>query len=189
MKMHNSLLNKHSSIAVTDQATPETLLHAHVTREGGDADIQQLTPSHFDAVSTAERNAGAHAIRDQIIAGVTSRHGDAKLEIRLDPPELGRVTIGFEKDGADMVRAVISADTPETLDLMRRHADIFQRALEDQGFEGLDLHFADRGPQENPTDEGQKQVFSFGFEENEDQLTTGAAQAEQVALGRLDRRL
>lgn len=180
-----------AAAALAEQASPQGLEHSALTREQGGVEFDRLASSRFDTVSAAagDRNLHLHAVRDQVAAAVTARQGDGKLEIRLDPPELGRVTIGFESDGADIVRAVISADTPETLDLMRRHADVFQRALEDQGLEGLDLQFADHGPQENPGEETGDKTYGFGLTEEEAPALLAAAAAPQAALGRLDRRL
>lgn len=176
--------------AIAEQASPEALSHSALTRDAGDLEFDRLASSRFDTVSSpADRNTHLHAVRDQIGAAVTARHSEGKLEIRLDPPELGRVTIGFESDGADIVRAVISADTPQTLDLMRRHADVFQRELEDQGFAGLDLQFADHGPRQNQTEESGDKTYAFGLAEEDASAVVAAAAAPTAALGRLDRRL
>ncbi len=63
-------------------------------------------------------------------------------ELRLDPPELGRltVTLSFTEDG---LSAVIAADRGETMDLLRRNADHLMRELSAAGFEGADLQFSD----------------------------------------------
>ncbi|SEA56233.1 flagellar hook-length control protein FliK [Rubrimonas cliftonensis] len=64
-----------------------------------------------------------------------------RVELRLDPPELGRVMIHMRiEDGA--LSAQITADRPETLDLMRRNADILQRELQAAGFGRADLDFS-----------------------------------------------
>jgi hypothetical protein len=152
-------------------------------------EFDRLSSHRVDlTANVTDRNIHLNQVRDQIVAAVSTRHGEGKLEIRLDPPELGKVLIGFERDGGDLVRAVISADSPETLDLMRRHADVFQRALEAQGFENLDLHFADKGPGENadPQSDDTARSFSLAEEENLAELVAGAP---QTANGRLDRRL
>ncbi len=78
-------------------------------------------------------------LRDQILSA-TSR-GETRLEIRLDPPELGRVLIEFEGKGTHLVRAVISAESPETLTLMRRNIDILQRELDKGGMGNIDFDF------------------------------------------------
>ncbi|WDI31547.1 flagellar hook-length control protein FliK [Hyphococcus flavus] len=143
------------------------------------------------ASAAADKTLNINPVRDQIIAAVVARQGEGRLEVRLDPPELGRVTINFEGDGVELVRAVVSADTPETLDLMRRHADAFQKSLAEQGFEGLDLQFAEQGA-ENPAEENAEAGNSYVV--SAEQLESDAAgeldqQDRMAMLGRLDRRL
>jgi hypothetical protein len=66
-----------------------------------------------------------------------------RIELRLDPPELGRVSIDMTMDG-NTVSATVSAERPETLDLLRRHVDMLQRELGASGFGSADIGFADR---------------------------------------------
>ncbi len=184
-------LNPHANatVAIADHASPEALSHSAVTRDEGGLEFDRLASTKLEAVAAgADRAPQINPVRDQIVAAVAARQSDGRLEVRLDPPELGRVTISFDRDGAEMVRAVISADTPETLDLMRRHADVLQRALEEQGFDGLDLHFADKGADENMADETPEQSVNFRLAEAE-APEMAALSAPQAALGRLDRRL
>ncbi|GJL92826.1 flagellar hook-length control protein FliK [Hyphococcus sp.] len=178
------------SIAIAEHAAPEALIHSAVTRDEVAAlDADRFAASRLEMVThAADRNAHLNPVRDQIVAAVASRHGDSKLEIRLDPPELGKVLIGFERDGTDIVRAVVSADSPQTLDLMRRHADVFQRALEAQGFENLDLHFADKGPGENGGDLADQSFKNFRLADETGQADD-ASSAPHLVDGRLDRRL
>jgi Flagellar hook-length control protein FliK len=83
----------------------------------------------------------------QIVAAISSRGMDTSIEVRLDPPELGRVTIDFEGRGGDIIRATVAAEAPDTLELMRRNIDILQRELEKSGLANIDLQFRERGPQ------------------------------------------
>jgi flagellar hook-length control protein FliK len=81
----------------------------------------------------------ARALAQAIAAGADRN----RIELRLDPPELGRVAIDLRlDDGA--VSASVSADRPETLDLLRRHADALQRELSGAGFDRATLSFGDR---------------------------------------------
>ena len=83
-----------------------------------------------------------------------SRSSERHLEIRLDPPELGRVQIHLTpQDGG--VQAVVLADRPETQDLLRRHAEALARELGDAGYGNVTLDFA-AGQQATPErrDEG-----------------------------------
>jgi len=83
----------------------------------------------------------------QIVAAISNRGMDTKIEVRLDPPELGRVSIDFEGRGGDIIRATVAAEAPDTLELMRRNIDILQRELEKSGLANIDLQFRERGPQ------------------------------------------
>ena len=79
------------------------------------------------------------AIVDQLVASVRTTTGGA-IEIRLSPEELGHVRLDIRMtDGVLTVR--IDADRTETLDLMRRSADILARELRETGFGALDLSF------------------------------------------------
>ena len=86
----------------------------------------------------------ADKIRSQIIAAVKSRPQDGRLEISLDPPELGRVTIEFDGAKNALTRAVIGAELAETSELLRRNIHIFQEALEREGLKGLDLEMREQ---------------------------------------------
>ena len=75
------------------------------------------------------------------IAVAVARATEHRIEIRLDPPELGRVQISLTPvDGG--VQAVVLADRPETQDLLRRHAHALTQELADTGFGNVSLDFA-----------------------------------------------
>jgi len=59
--------------------------------------------------------------------------GQSRFTVRLDPPELGRVDIRLEMSGDGAVRAVIRADSQDTLDLLQRDVRQLERALADGG--------------------------------------------------------
>ncbi|MFV0475103.1 MAG: flagellar hook-length control protein FliK [Pikeienuella sp.] len=75
------------------------------------------------------------------IAQTAARAGGERVEIRLDPPELGRVQLSLSMD-RDGVTATISAERPEILDLMRRHGELLQRDLGAAGHRNVTLEFA-----------------------------------------------
>ena len=67
------------------------------------------------------------------VAVAIGRTSDRRVEIRLDPPELGRVQIHLTPvDGG--VQAMVLADRPETQDLLRRHAEALARELGEAGY-------------------------------------------------------
>jgi len=60
-------------------------------------------------------------------------NGVNKFQIRLDPPELGRIDVKMEVGQDGRVQTTLAADRPETLDLLQRDAKLLQRALDDAG--------------------------------------------------------
>jgi flagellar hook-length control protein FliK len=75
--------------------------------------------------------------------------GRNRFEIRLDPPELGRIDVRLDVDRDGRVTSRLVADRPETLDLLRRDAPELQRALQDAGLKtsdsGLQFSLRDQG--------------------------------------------
>lgn len=103
------------------------------------------TPVEARASATAPLLPTVSAARDPgaaiaQIAAAVARVGGDRVEVRLDPPELGRVVLNFViRD--DQVVAQVSADRHETADLLRRNGDELQRSLRDGGFENISLEF------------------------------------------------
>lgn len=76
-----------------------------------------------------------------------AKDGREDLLIRLDPREMGRVDVrlSFDRDG--ILRAVMSADSPTALEMLRRESGDLNRALADAGIraDGQSLRFDARG--------------------------------------------
>jgi chemotaxis protein MotD len=70
--------------------------------------------------------------------------GSNRFEIRLDPPELGRIDVRLDVDRAGQVTSHLTVERADTLDLLRRDASQLQRALQDAGLKTGDsaLHFS-----------------------------------------------
>jgi len=62
-----------------------------------------------------------------------SQAGSKQFDIRLDPPELGRVEVRLSIDATGKASAHLTADQPQTLDLLQRDASGLTRALRDAG--------------------------------------------------------
>jgi flagellar hook-length control protein FliK len=67
----------------------------------------------------------------EIAARVT--RDEKSFQIRLDPPELGRIDVQLNVDASGHVTTHLTADRPETLNLLRQDASSLQRALESTG--------------------------------------------------------
>lgn len=76
--------------------------------------------------------------------------GQHRFEIRLDPPELGRIAVQLDVDATGKVTSHLLVDRPETLDLLRRDAPALERALQSAGLKtdgGLEFSLRDQPPQ------------------------------------------
>jgi|GEM_PF-2248577 len=113
--------------------------------------------SHLAAIPATRMDAGPGpasmppAVHLQIAQAVGTT-ADGVTELRLSPEELGQVRIDLRSDGDRLVVA-ISAERPETLDLLRRHADQLSAELRASGQNQLDLSFgkwSGQGANSNP---------------------------------------
>ena len=70
------------------------------------------------------------------------------IEVRLDPAELGRVSVKLDVGADSRVTAIVAADNPATLSDLMRSARELERALESAGLEltqgGLSFDLSDR---------------------------------------------
>ncbi len=67
-----------------------------------------------------------------------SRAGNKHFEIRLDPPELGRIHVKLDVDGDGNVSTRLVVDRADTLDLLKRDASTLERALQQSGLKTSD---------------------------------------------------
>lgn len=61
--------------------------------------------------------------------------GNTRFELRLDPPELGRVEVRLDVSRDHRVTAVIAADSPQALTELARHARELEQMLQGAGLE------------------------------------------------------
>ena len=62
-----------------------------------------------------------------------ARNGTDRISIRLSPAALGKVEVKLELSPDKTVQAIVTAEKPETLDMLERDARTLQRALEEAG--------------------------------------------------------
>lgn len=150
---------------VATQATQGTLPH------GDAASIVQLTPAATHASPhVLTQNAPTDAQSAPQIATVpvaavpmeiaaAAREGKTRFEIRLDPPELGRIDVRLDVDRNGNVTSRLTVERVETLDLLRRDAPQLDRALQDAGLKTGDsaLQFSLRQQDQSPRDQQQQQ--------------------------------
>ena len=64
--------------------------------------------------------------------------GSSQFDIRLDPPELGRIDVRLDVDGDGQVRTHVTADRADTLQLLQSQQPQLERALEQAGLKTAD---------------------------------------------------
>jgi len=81
-----------------------------------------------------------------------AKAGNSRFEIRLDPPDLGRIDVRLDVDKNGQVTSRLFVEKSETLDLLRRDAPQLQQALQDAGLKtsdsGLQFSLRDQNPQQ-----------------------------------------
>jgi flagellar hook-length control protein FliK len=80
-----------------------------------------------------------------------AQSGAKQFDIRLDPPELGRVEVRLSIDATGKAQAHLSADRPQTLELLQNDAPALTRALRDAGLDVSQsgLNFSLKNQQQN----------------------------------------
>ncbi len=98
--------------------------------------------------------------------------GQRQFELRLDPPELGRIDIRMEITEDGRVQARLIADKPEALDLLRNDARALERALNESGLktDSGSLNFslrdqAGQGAHDRPRGQTGDETFALTMED------------------------
>ncbi|WP_188129998.1 flagellar hook-length control protein FliK [Roseovarius litoreus] len=76
----------------------------------------------------------------QLVAAIQRAPGEKNLDLTLNPVELGRVRISLAPGDAGIIVTII-AERPETLDLMRRHADTLAQDFLGMGYGRAEFNF------------------------------------------------
>jgi flagellar hook-length control protein FliK len=85
-----------------------------------------------------------------------TQSGARQFDIRLDPPELGRVEVRLSIDASGKTEAHMTADRPETLNLLQKDSSSLTQALRDAGLDVSQsgLNFSLRGQNGQSADNG-----------------------------------
>ncbi len=109
---------------------------ADTTQSGALSTQTQATHSVANAPSAEQPQQATQTVP---VAGLAveiatqARAGKNRFEIRLDPPELGRIDVRLDMDKDGNVTSRLLVERSDTLDLLRRDAHQLERALNDAG--------------------------------------------------------
>jgi flagellar hook-length control protein FliK len=114
-------------------AGPNAATAANLGIFGPNAIAANITASPAAASEPAVPLAGlAVAIASRAQAGAS------QFDIRLDPPELGRIDVRLDVDGSGQVRTHVTVDRADTLQLLQSQQPQLERALEQAGLKTVD---------------------------------------------------
>ncbi len=104
-----------------------------------------LAPAILTAAAAPTADTAAAATPAAIpIAGLAveiasqAHAGKNRFEIRLDPPDLGRIDVRLDVDRDGKVTSRLIVDRPETLDILRKDAPQLERSLQQAGLKTAD---------------------------------------------------
>jgi flagellar hook-length control protein FliK len=96
-------------------------------------------PSSAPAANAATTSAAAVPITGLAVAiAARAQAGSNQFEIRLDPPELGRIDVHLDVDRDGQVTSHVTADRADTLALLQSQQPQLERALEQAGLKTAD---------------------------------------------------
>ncbi|MGI9395448.1 MAG: flagellar hook-length control protein FliK [Boseongicola sp.] len=163
-----------------------------LTADGSD----RLFRNPREPVLDALRRLDAGVSRIDLARSVSAQIGDAarasvdgRIEVRLSPEELGRVSLSMKQTELGLTVSIV-AERAETIDLIRRNSDLFAQNLRNLGHQNIAFSF-DQGTGRQSFDDK-----SNDADHNAEKLATdpGSTQKDERAFrvaenGRLDIRL
>lgn len=125
-------------------AAPAPTDASNTPAPSADASAQQAAGARIDAAANPRIiQAGYQTSQQQLnlpqLAFELARQvqdGNTRFQIRLDPPELGRIDVRLDIDQSGQVNARLTVEKAETLDLMQRDQRGLERALQQAGLDG-----------------------------------------------------
>jgi hypothetical protein len=97
--------------------------------------IATHAPAHVGEAATEAGVARTAPVALQVAREIVRRFdgGSTRFELRLDPPELGRIEVRLDVSRDHRVTAVIAADNPQSLTELARHARELEQQLHSAG--------------------------------------------------------
>jgi len=188
----------------TGIATGQAAMPGLADVQTADQPVDPIAPVHGE-VHTATRPgtgapagpttlAAAQAAPPQVlqVSAAIRSSSDAIFDIHLSPAELGKVRISLTPSDNGILVNVL-ADRPETLDLLRRHADQLEQDFRELGYENTAFSFGAGGQDEAGAGGHLRQPDRSepegGVEAVDRDAGTPRPDAQPAATGRVDLRL
>lgn len=132
-----------STVSDFVQATHPTPDSSHLAHLQSGREFGQSVAATAQALHAADSSnplVSAPVPLESLAVEITTRAqgGSNRFEIRLDPPELGRIDVRLDIDRSGNVTSRLIVEKAETLDVLRRDAHQLERALQDAGLKTSD---------------------------------------------------
>ena len=101
-----------------------------------------------------------HGLAPAIARAASRVTRESQVELTLDPVELGKLRFEIITTH-DRTQINLSVERADTLDLLRRHADILRAEFREAGFDGASLNFSQWTRQGNEQSGGQTLMRDF----------------------------
>lgn len=145
-------------------APPPTAVAVGMTQgEPAPSGLRKLTAGL--QISTQQQDSSTTLDKLGVTIATKLVEGSRHFDIRLDPPELGRVDIRLTVDDSGKTQANLVVDKPQTLQLLQRDSANLNRALSDAGLDlsnnSLNFSLRDQGRQNDGfVDQGRTRALS-----------------------------
>ena len=174
------------SVQAETQPVPE-VEDIQAAREAPTLSASRESGPAVQAMTATARAETARAIASQMAAAINVRPQSGAIEVALNPEELGRVSIVLNGRD-DGVHLTISAERPETLDMMRRHLSVLEAEFQNFGLGDLSFDLGTSADaQREDSDGGEGNEFSGP--QPEDVAEAAPARPHIARDGRIDMRL
>jgi chemotaxis protein MotD len=129
-----------SDFVQATQPTPDSSHLAHLPsgREFGQSVAASAHAAHAADASNPLVSAPVPLESLAVEIATRAQGGSNRFEIRLDPPELGRIDVRLDIDRSGNVTSRLVVEKAETLDVLRRDSHQLERALQDAGLKTSD---------------------------------------------------
>ncbi|WP_170398153.1 flagellar hook-length control protein FliK [Ruegeria arenilitoris] len=181
------LLAKDQTNTRTELQTFPEVEEISTTRETPTLSSARDSAPLTQTMTSTARAETARSVANQMATVVSTRGQQGTIEVALNPEELGRVSI-ILNGRDDGLHIIISAERPETLDMMRRHISVLEAEFQNFGLGDLSFDLGTSADaQQDRSDSGDGTRFA----ETQDEPVTEAGPTIQKLGpdGRIDMRL
>lgn len=160
---------------VDGQTADDTSVEINVTEYDTDetgAEAAAVDTPLFEEVETApikvaeapERTEKTHEVEKQVAEKLVNvfESGDTKVEIRLDPAELGKLTIELTQNEDGTLNILLNAESVQTKGLLERHVSGLQEALAERGQHNVQITVNQNEESQRQDNSNQRNDFQDG---------------------------